>query len=194
MVKHSQLKGRPVDMRSSDPDAVKALAINTIRNVIKYAFSTMAGLDASVGPEYMYRPPLTASRSVAGVIGWVGNWNGTGIIDCTPEFACHLANQMLGTSTSTLSEDSLDALAEMTNIIFGGMKTELEGSLGWMGLSTPTVIYGNNVGMRSAGEAFTALPIQIAEHALSAKIYMVQVEQKKHSVGNFWAGACTGAL
>jgi len=181
-------------MHSNDPDAVKALAIKTIRDVIKQAFSTMAGLDAIVGPEYLYRPPLTASRSVAGVIGWVGNWNGTGIIDCTPEFACHLANQMLGTDTPTLSEDSLDALAEMTNIIFGGMKTALEGSLGRMGLSTPTVIYGNNVGMRSAGDAFTALPIQIAEHTLNAKLYMVQVEERRHSIGNFWAGACTGAL
>ena len=38
----------------------------------------------------------------------------------------------------------LDAVAEVTNMIIGNVKTVLESRLGAMGLSTPTVIYGRN--------------------------------------------------
>jgi|GEM_PF-3105104 len=177
-----------------DSSTVKDLAIHAVKDAITNTFLTMAGMEALVGTEYPHSQKDGVSRSVAGVIGWVGKWNGTGILECTPEFACKLSNLMLGSEQVSLNEDALDAVAEMTNIIFGGMKTELEAHLGTMGLSTPTVIYGNDVGMRSSGEAFTVIPIQIAEHLLHIKLYITRVEEKRNPLSHFWAASFSGGL
>ncbi len=82
----------------------------------------------------------------------------------------------------------------MTNIIFGSMKTRLEAQLGVTGLSTPTVIYGNDVGMRISGDAFTVIPVQIGESKIHLKVYIIQMEEKKNILNHFWAASCSGAL
>jgi chemotaxis protein CheX len=175
-------------------NAVSEFAIQALKDVVPDVFLTMAGMDALTGAEYLNRRSAGAGRNVAGVIGWVGNWNGTGIFECSPEFACKLTNAMLGTEADALNEDSLDAVAEMTNIIFGSMKTRLESQLGVTGLSTPTVIYGDNVGMRSSGDAFTVIPVQIGDNSIQLKIYIIQMEEKKNTLSHFWAASCSGAL
>src|SRR5882757_9506881 len=101
-----------------DSSAVRDLAMHAVKDAIINTFFTMAGMKASVGTEYPHHQKDGVSRSVAGVIGWVGNWNGTGILECTPEFACKLSNLMLGSEMVSLNEDALDAVAEITNIIF----------------------------------------------------------------------------
>jgi CheY-specific phosphatase CheX len=168
----------------TDPEVARDQAMNAIKGVISNSFSTMVGLDAEIGEEYSHRHTSGSTRSVAGVIGWVGNWNGTGILECSPEFACRLANLMLGTECDTLNEDALDAVAEMTNIIFGSLKSELQESLGTMGLSIPTVVYGNDVGMRSTAEAFTVVPFEIAGSSLNVKLYITHGEAKRNSLGH----------
>jgi len=141
------------------------MARQTVINLIPRAFLTMANVEAVVGAEAAERAG-GSRRSVAGVIGWVGSLSGTGILECSPEFACTLAHLMLGIEETSLSEDALDAVAEMINIVFGGMKTELEKCFGAMALSIPTMIYGTDVEMRTSGELIAVLPISIGEHSL----------------------------
>jgi chemotaxis protein CheX len=184
----------PMEGILTEPNAVLTEAANVLKRAIVHAFTTMAGMEAEVGETYPDRPTRVSGRNVAGFIGWVGNWNGTGVLECTPEFACKLANILLGTEDSNLSEDALDAIAEMTNIIFGEMKTELESGLGTMGLSTPTVVYGNDVGMRSTGDPFMVVPVRIEEAELRVKLYMVRVEEKRNPLSHFWAASNCGAL
>lgn len=45
----------------------------------------------------------------------------------------------------------MDAFGELTNIIIGNLKNELEHHTGPMGLSVPTVIHGKNLTARSDG-------------------------------------------
>jgi hypothetical protein len=42
-------------------------------------------------------------------------------------------------------------MAELTNMIVGNVKTELECKLGPLGLSIPTVVYGRKVKTKTAG-------------------------------------------
>lgn len=177
-----------------ESSAVGEVAIQALKDVVPNVFLTMAGMDALAGADYLNRRSAGAGRSVAGVIGWVGNWNGTGIFECSPEFACQLANAMLGTDGDSLTEDSLDAVAEMTNILFGSMKTRIESQLGVTGLSTPTVIYGNDVGMRSTGDAFTVIPVQVGESQVHLKIYITKMDEKRQTLSHYWAASCSGAL
>ena len=55
------------------------------------------------------------------------------------------------TETSAVNEEVLDAVAELTNMIIGSVKTDLEAHLGPLGLSIPTVVFGRNFKTRSAG-------------------------------------------
>jgi chemotaxis protein CheX len=173
---------------------ISQFAVEALQEVVPNIFLTMAEMDVQLGAEYINRHGAGSGRKVAGIIGWVGNWNGTGIFECSPEVACQLTNAMLGTQADSLNEDTLDAVAELTNIIFGSMKTRLESKLGVTGLSTPTVIFGNDVGMRSSGDAFTVIPIQIGEDCIQLKVYIIQMEEKRSTFSHFWAASCSGAL
>jgi len=179
-----------MDCNASDPSAIKELARQTVMRLIPHAFLTMANVEAVVGAEGPESAVGSTGRSVAGVIGWVGNLSGTGILECSPDFACTLANLMLGTEETCLSEDALDAVAEMTNIVFGGMKTELERCFGPMALSIPTIIYGTDVEMRTSGELVAVLPITIGEDALRVKLYMNRQEERRTPLGQFWTISC----
>ena len=58
---------------------------------------------------------------------------------------------MLMTEATAVNEEVLDAVAELTNMIIGSVKTDLEQHLGPLGLSIPTVVFGRNFKTRSAG-------------------------------------------
>ncbi len=65
--------------------------------------------------------------------------------------ACRVCANMLMTEIASVNEEVLDAIAELTNIIVGNVKTELESKLGPLGLSIPTVVYGRNFKTKTAG-------------------------------------------
>ena len=65
--------------------------------------------------------------------------------------ACRICAAMLMTEAPSVNEDVLDAVAELTNMIIGSVKTDLEHELGPLGLSIPTVVFGRNFKTRSAG-------------------------------------------
>ncbi|MBZ5575794.1 MAG: chemotaxis protein CheX [Acidobacteriia bacterium] len=90
---------------------------------------------------------------VVSFIGLAGSWVGTGSIVCSPTLACRICSQMLQTESTAVDEEVLDAVAELTNMIIGGVKTDLERHLGELGLSIPTVIFGKNFLTKSAGTA-----------------------------------------
>ena len=71
----------------------------------------------------------------------------------------------------TADEEVLDAVAELTNMIVGNVKTVLERKLGAMGLSTPTVIYGRNFETRTVGSReWVTVPFQCGEYSMGVQI------------------------
>ena len=114
-------------------------------------FSTM--LDAQVAVETVSlesRSPA-ASDGVVSFIGLAGAWAGAGSLACSPSMACRICSRMLMTESLAVDDEVLDAVAELTNMIVGGVKTDLEPSLGPLGLSIPTVVYGKNFKAKGAG-------------------------------------------
>jgi CheY-specific phosphatase CheX len=59
---------------------------------------------------------------------------------------------MLMTEYTEVNEEVLDAMAEMANMVFGNVKTNLEDLLGNLGLSIPTVIFGSSFATRAVGK------------------------------------------
>ena len=120
-------------------------------------FSTMLGSELSGGEVTIVGTPEgTDSESNDGVVSFIGiagSWAGTGSLSCSAAVACRVCAAMLMTEAAAVNEDVLDAVAELTNMIIGSVKPDLEAELGPLGLSIPTVVFGRNFKTRSAGTA-----------------------------------------
>ena len=101
----------------------------------------------------MEKEEAVPSSGVVSLIGLAGAWVGSGSLACSASCAAKIASALLMTPYTAIDEDVLDAVAEVTNMIIGNVKTALESRLGAMGLSTPTVIYGRNFQTRSSGQS-----------------------------------------
>ena len=129
---------------------VKDLIINCIQQSTLQVFSTMLGEELLLASVSTERDTEDVRDGVVSFVGLAGSWAGTGSITCSPVLACKICAQMLMTEASSVNEEVLDAVAEITNMIIGNVKTMLELKVGNMGLSTPTVIFGRNFQTRSA--------------------------------------------
>src|SRR5436190_12517272 len=144
-----------------------------VRRSTEEVFATMLGLPLACGEAGL---EVSASESVDGVValvGIVGTWAGSGRISCSAPFACRLSTAMLGTEYTAVNDDVLDAIAEVTNMIIGNVKSALEDELGPMGLSIPTVIYGRNYCTRSnAGNPPLLVPFFSDADRMDVRLYL----------------------
>lgn len=168
-----------MDESLKDPAAVTALALDALSTSIQASFIAMIGIPAEIAIGATLPPEAEDSVIVTGLIGLLGNWKGTGILECSPGMACQMSNLMLGVDDSLLKDDGMDAVAEMSNIIFGTMKTALEDALGYMGMSTPTVICGTNIGMYNAGSGLSTIPVRVGEYNVHVKLSLARAEEKR---------------
>ena len=123
---------------------------DAIRQCTGQVFSTMLGVEIGPGESSIEAATPEANDGVVALIGIAGPWTGTGSLRCSPFLACRICSQMLMTESTSVDEEVLDAVAELTNMIVGGVKTELETELGPLGLSIPTVVFGKNFKTKSA--------------------------------------------
>jgi chemotaxis protein CheX len=127
------------------------LIAESIRGSAANVFSTMLSHELPQGDVSTEAYAPESNDGVASFIGIAGAWAGTGSITCTPVLACRICSNMLMTEASAVDEEVLDAVAELTNMIIGSVKTDLETHLGPLGLSLPTVVFGRNFKTRSSG-------------------------------------------
>jgi chemotaxis protein CheX len=127
---------------------VKAITESTL-----HVFTTMLGVNVICGEAGIEAGMPEANEGVVSFIGVAGSWAGTGSVSCSPALACRICAQMLMCEAPAVNEEVLDTVAELTNMIVGSVKTELEAHLGPLGLSIPTVVYGRNFKTKSAGNA-----------------------------------------
>jgi chemotaxis protein CheX len=77
-----------------------------------------------------------------------------------------------------VSEDVLDAVAELANMIIGNVKNALEEQLGPMGMSIPTVVFGHNFTTRGGGaESWTVVPFACERSQLTVKMCLRHVPE-----------------
>lgn len=132
---------------------VSNLIASSIRHSVEEVFSTMMNVEINHGDAQVAQPGSEPNDGVVSLIGLAGTWVGTGSVMCSPAMACRICSQMLMTEATSVDEEVLDAVAELTNIIIGNVKNDLERHLGQLGLSIPTVIFGRNFKTKSAGTA-----------------------------------------
>jgi len=127
------------------------LMVASIRQSATNVFSTMLGVELSASEAVVESGTPDSNDGVVSFIGLAGAWVGTGSVSCSPALACRVCSLMLMTDSIAMDEDVLDAVAELTNMIIGNVKNDLEVQLGTLGLSLPTVVFGRNFKTKSAG-------------------------------------------
>ena len=158
------------------PFIVKSVSESAVQ-----VFSTMLGVEIGCGDAYMENGMPDTAGGVVSFIGLAGNWAGTGSLSCSPTLACRVCAHMLMCEAPAVNEEVLDTVAELTNMIVGSVKTELEQHLGPLGLSIPTVVYGRNFKAKSAGSTeWIVVPFHWDEETLLVKLCLEPKDRAAH--------------
>jgi chemotaxis protein CheX len=166
--------------------------IDSIRRSAINVFSTMLGVELGPGEASIEHGTPDANDGVVSFIGVAGAWAGTGIVVCSPNLACGVCNQMLMTDNSEVNEEVLDAVAELANMIVGSVKTDLEGQVGPLGLSIPTVVFGRNFRTKSAGTTdWVVVRFPWEDETLLVKMCLAPKEKPAHVFPHTAGHACS---
>ena len=150
--------------------------VATVRAAASDVFSTMLNLPLEGKEAYDEAAcdPPESCAGLAAVVGIAGAWTGTGRITCSSLFACKLAESLFMAPYDGITDDVLDAVAEVANMIIGNVKTKLEQKLGPLGLSIPTVIFGRNYTTRSIGvKTWIVIPFESAGHTMEIRFCLM---------------------
>lgn len=164
--------------------------VELITRATREVFGTMLALDVElVDAKLCAHGENSGGGGVMSLIGFAGPWVGTGSFSCTPNMACRVANALLGSEHLAVEEDVLDAIAEMTNMILGNVKTELEEIIGPMLLSVPTVIYGRNFTTRTTMmQSWTWVSFEQDGERFEVKVCLTQNNQHDENRPGFKMG------
>ena len=148
-------------------DDIASLLISNTERV----FSVMLGMCVTARTTRIDQDAQGQDGGVVALVGFVGQWVGTGSVSCSSQMACKLSSKMLLADYPEVNEEVLDAMGEITNMIVGNFKDAAEPILGPMGLSTPTVIYGDSFRTRNMnGKVWTTVPFECEGETIEVKI------------------------
>ncbi len=159
----------PQDTALTNDEVVALIWANTEK-----VFSTMLGLTvkSSSAPEERIR--ALRKGGVVSLVGFAGRWRGAGTIRCSGRLACSISGKLLLTQFDHVNDEVLDAMGEIANMIIGNFKDDAAYKLGPLGLSTPTVIYGNNFEARNwNGESWIPVLFDCEGELLEVNISLV---------------------
>jgi chemotaxis protein CheX len=171
---------------------VHQVIIDRICHSAAEVFSTMLGVELPPGVGTVELSSPEVNDGVVSLIGLAGAWVGTGCLICSPAMACRICALMLMVDTPAVNEEVLDTVAELTNMIIGSVKNDLEPHLGPLGLSIPTVVYGRNFSTRSAGSAeWIVVRFPWEGERLVVKLFLAPAEKAPHVSVHLPGHPCT---
>ncbi|HUB31982.1 MAG TPA: chemotaxis protein CheX [Bryobacteraceae bacterium] len=153
----------------------------SITAACREVFSAMLGVEIERGQADLENTAPDANDGVVSLVGLAGSWTGTGSVACSPAVACRICSHFLLTEFDAVNEEVLDAVAELTNIIIGSVKTDLEQQLGPLGISIPTVIYGRNFKTRSMGAQWTTVRFNWDGAELLVRMALAPTQPSSHA-------------
>lgn len=157
--------------------------IDAAMNVIK----TMANIDVVAG-----KPGLkTDNRSfgdVTGVIGLAGfGISGNLVVSFEASCILKVVNAMLGCEMTELSDDVVDAVGEITNMICGNTKRDLNKLGISIQMATPMILRGQSIEISQLSQApVITIPFttEAGKFCIDANLYSEEDEKKKSSNKN----------
>ena len=117
--------------------------INAFVRATGHVLKTMAFTETKPGKPYI-KTNNAAMGDVSGVIGMTGENEGSFSITFTESCICSIVSNMLGEVFECLNEEIEDAVGEVTNMICGDARRELEEKGFLIKGAIPTVVTGKN--------------------------------------------------
>ena len=117
--------------------------IDPFINATLTVLETMAFTKAEAGKPYLKKDQI-ASGDVSGVIGLTGEVSGTFSVSYTEKSILAIVSNMFGEEMKELDEEIKDAVGEITNMIAGQARQELDQLGRFLQAAIPTVILGKN--------------------------------------------------
>lgn len=117
--------------------------INPFINATINVLETMAFVTVSAGKPYV-KKDNTAVGDVTGVLGLTGVAHGTIAVTFEEKCILTVVSNMLGEAMDQLNEDIADAVGELTNMISGQARKELDEVGKVFKAAIPSVITGRN--------------------------------------------------
>lgn len=143
-------------------------------------FRTMLGCDVertglsvhdSFCPEY----------DITGIIGLSGKANGDVVISFEEKVALAATHALIGMRYHEITDDVVDTVGELTNMIAGHAKTSLENLA--MSLALPTVIVGKNHSIRFPSKVKPlSLPFQSKWGRFNIEVGLIESAEGAHCV------------
>ena len=118
---------------------VRVEFINPFVSAVSKTFETMVNLKVTRSTPVLKENQKTL-YPISGIIGLSGSIVGTVILTMSESLALKAASVMLMDDLKTVDTDVLDAIGELTNMVAGNAKSQLEEYK--LSLSLPNVIYG----------------------------------------------------
>ncbi len=118
---------------------MKVEYINPFITSVVSVYDTMLGCSLTRGKPYL-REKNAPPHEVSGIIGLSGKAKGTVVLCLSEKVAIKSTEAFLGEPCSEMSSEVADAIGELTNIIAGGAKAQLEEL--HLSVSLPNVIIG----------------------------------------------------
>ncbi len=144
--------------------------INAVTTATTSVYSMMANLEVEPQEPEDHADPEPVNGVVA-VLGFTGDWLGTGMLYCSERFACRVGSAMIMTEVSEVNGDVLDGIGEMANMILGNFKEAMETHVGPLQLSVPTVVYGKNFSTRTPLKAiWTIIPFKSGDETFEVRV------------------------
>jgi chemotaxis protein CheX len=151
-----------------------------VATAAKQVFDMMLGMKVEPGESYIENSVPQPSGGVVALIGLGGAWKGTGMVTCPVELSCKIASAMMMSQYLGVTDEVLDAMAEIANMIFGHMKTEIEEQLGGLSLSIPTVVFGRNFATRNVSQQpWSVIPVKVGEDTFELRICLIQNPEQR---------------
>ncbi len=129
---------------------MKVEYINPFVTSIVLVFDTMLSCSLTRGEPFV-KNNLEPEHEISGVIGLSGKAKGTVVLSLSREAASRATAELLQKPLEEVDDDVTDAIGELTNIIAGGAKAQLEQLA--LSASLPNVITGKGHAVRFPGEA-----------------------------------------
>jgi chemotaxis protein CheX len=120
---------------------MRAELINPFLSAANNVFNTMLGCRLT-RQALALKTEHSTMHEVSGLIGLSGTLRGMVVVNLARETALRAAAVLLGSEPRELDAEVMDAIGELTNMIAGSAKTQLERYDLSMGL--PTIIVGEN--------------------------------------------------
>jgi chemotaxis protein CheX len=104
---------------------------------------TMAFVEPRAGKPYLKMDSL-AKGDISGIIGLTGSATGSLALSFSESAILKIVSNMLGENITSINSDIKDAVGEITNMISGVARKNLEADGFYIQAAIPTIVYGKN--------------------------------------------------